>query len=263
MRIKRGVNAVKKRRKIFRLSKGYFGSKSRSYRIAREAVMKSLMYAYIGRKRRKRDFRQLWIARINAAARMNGLSYSKFMHGLKVAGINLNRKVLADIAVNDAAAETLTWNRAAYDDLVTVTGDGEGNVLSISANAANANLIARQAVTLTSANLNENCSGGVQVPIGAFTGTEWLAGFGPSVTFRIIPVSPVTCQFLSDFEQAGVNQTLHSVSILLTATVSVVMPSGTQEISADAQILLCERVIVGKVPDAYLSGNLFGGIGVQ
>ena len=104
MRIKRGVNAVKKRRKIFRLSKGYFGSKSRSYRIAREAVMKSLMYAYIGRKRRKRDFRQLWIARINAAARMNGLSYSKFMHGLKVAGINLNRKALADIAVNDAAA---------------------------------------------------------------------------------------------------------------------------------------------------------------
>ena len=104
MRIKRGVNAVKKRRKIFRLSNGYFGSKSRSYRIAREAVMKSLMYAYIGRKRRKRDFRQLWIARINAAARMNGLSYSKFMHGLKVAGINLNRKVLADIAVNDAAA---------------------------------------------------------------------------------------------------------------------------------------------------------------
>ena len=104
MRIKRSVNAVKKRRKIFRLSKGYFGSKSKSFRIAREAVMKSLMYAYVGRKNRKRDFRQLWIARINAAARMNGLSYSKFMHGLKVAGINLNRKVLADIAVNDAAA---------------------------------------------------------------------------------------------------------------------------------------------------------------
>lgn len=104
MRIKRGVNAVKKRRKIFKLSKGYFGSKSKSYRIAREAVMKSLMYAYIGRKNRKRDFRQLWIARINAAARQNGLSYSKFMHGLKVAGIDLNRKVLADIADNDAAA---------------------------------------------------------------------------------------------------------------------------------------------------------------
>ena len=104
MRIKRGVNAVKKRRKIFRLSKGYFGNKSKSYRIAREAVMKSLNYAFIGRKLRKRDMRSLWIARINAAARVNGLSYSKFMHGLKVAGINLNRKVLADLAVNDAAA---------------------------------------------------------------------------------------------------------------------------------------------------------------
>lgn len=104
MRIKRAVNAVKKRRKIFKLSKGYFGSKSRSYRIAREAVMKSQMYAYIGRRLKKRDFRSLWITRINAAARLNGLSYSKLMHGLKVCGINLNRKVLADIAVNDAEA---------------------------------------------------------------------------------------------------------------------------------------------------------------
>ena len=104
MRIKRAVNAVKKRRKIMKLAKGYFGNKSKSYRIAREAVMKSLNYAYIGRRLRKRDFRRLWIARINAAARNNGLSYSKFMHGLSVAGINLNRKVLADIAVNDAPA---------------------------------------------------------------------------------------------------------------------------------------------------------------
>lgn len=104
MRIKRAVNAVKKRRKIFKLSKGYFGSKSRSYRIARQAVMKSQMYAYIGRRRKKRDFRSLWIARINAAARLSGLSYSKFMHGLKISGIDLNRKVLADMAVNDAEA---------------------------------------------------------------------------------------------------------------------------------------------------------------
>lgn len=104
MRIKRTVNALKKRRKIFRLAKGYFGNKSKSYRIAREAVMKSLNYAYIGRRLRKRDMRSLWIARINAAARLNGLSYSKFMHGLKAAGINLNRKVLAELAVNDAVA---------------------------------------------------------------------------------------------------------------------------------------------------------------
>ena len=104
MRIKRAVNAVKKRRKIFKLAKGYFGNKSKSYRIAREAVMKSLNYAYIGRKLRKRDFRKLWIARINAGCRLNGLSYSKFMHGLNLAGINLNRKVLADMAINDATS---------------------------------------------------------------------------------------------------------------------------------------------------------------
>ena len=112
MRIKRAVNAVKKRRKIFKLAKGYFGNKSKSYRIASQAVMKSLNYAYIGRRLRKRDFRKLWIARINAAARMNGMSYSKFMHGLSVAGINLNRKVLADLAVNDAAAFTQLVEKA-------------------------------------------------------------------------------------------------------------------------------------------------------
>ena len=104
MRIKRAVNAVKKRRKILANAKGYFGSKKNLYRVARQAVMKSQMYAYIGRKLKKRDFKKLWITRINAAARMNGLSYSKFMYGLKLAGVNLNRKMLAEIAVNDSAA---------------------------------------------------------------------------------------------------------------------------------------------------------------
>ena len=97
-RIKVAVHAHKKRRKIMKLAKGYYGSKSKQYRAAQEQVMRSLRYAYIGRKLRKRDFRQLWIARIN------GMSYSKFINGLKKAGIDLNRKVLADLAVNDAAA---------------------------------------------------------------------------------------------------------------------------------------------------------------
>ena len=104
MRIKRAVNAVKKRRKIFKLSKGYFGSKSRSYRIAREAVMKSQMYAFIGRRQKKRQFRQLWIARINAGARICGTNYSNLIHGLKVAGVDVNRKVLADLAISDMNA---------------------------------------------------------------------------------------------------------------------------------------------------------------
>ena len=112
MRIKRGVNAIKKRRKIMRQAKGYFGAKSKLYRGARQAVMKSGNYAYVGRKLKKREFRQLWIARINAAARMNGLTYSTLMHGLKLNEINLNRKVLADMAVNDAAGFTALCEKA-------------------------------------------------------------------------------------------------------------------------------------------------------
>ena len=104
MRIKRATNAVKKRRKILKQAKGYRGAKSKLYRVAREAVMKSGQYAYIGRKLKKRDFRQLWIARINAGCRQNEMSYSQFMHGLKVAKIDLNRKVLADLAVSDEKA---------------------------------------------------------------------------------------------------------------------------------------------------------------
>ncbi len=112
MRIKRGVNGVKKRRKILKLAKGYFGGRSKRYRVAREAVMKAQLYAYIGRKNKKRDFRALWIARINAACRLNGLSYSKFMFGLKNAGVNLNRKVLAEIAVSDAKGFTALCEQA-------------------------------------------------------------------------------------------------------------------------------------------------------
>lgn len=103
MRIKRAVNAVKKRRKILKQAKGYFGAKSKLYRTAREQVMKSGMYAYIGRKQKKRDFRSLWIIRINAACRQNDISYSRFIAGLKAKNIDLNRKVLADLAVKEPA----------------------------------------------------------------------------------------------------------------------------------------------------------------
>ena len=106
MRIKRAVNAVKKRRKILKQAKGYFGAKSKLYRTAREQVMKSGQYAYIGRKQKKRDFRALWITRINAACRLNNISYSRFIDGLKKANVSLNRKVLADMAIYDAAAFT-------------------------------------------------------------------------------------------------------------------------------------------------------------
>lgn len=102
-RVKRGINAKKRHKKILKQAKGYFGAKSKLFRPANQAVMKSLNYAYIGRKLRKRDFRQLWIARINAAARLNGMSYSKFINGLKKANVDINRKMLSEMAIHDAA----------------------------------------------------------------------------------------------------------------------------------------------------------------
>ena len=105
-RVKGGLNAKKRHKRVLKLAKGYRGARSKQYRIAKQSVMRALTSAYAGRKQRKRQMRQLWIARINAASRMNGLSYSKFMFGLKTAGIEMNRKMLADIAVNDAAAFT-------------------------------------------------------------------------------------------------------------------------------------------------------------
>lgn len=103
-RIKRAVNAHKGHKKVLKLAKGYWGRKSKLYKVANQAVMKSLMYAYVGRRLRRRDMRRMWIVRINAAARMEGISYSRFMNGLKLCGINLNRKILADMAINDPEA---------------------------------------------------------------------------------------------------------------------------------------------------------------
>ena len=101
-RIKGGMNARKKHNRVLKLAKGYRDARSKQYRVAKQSVMRALTSAYAGRKQKKRQFRQLWIARINAAARINGLSYSKFMYGLKLAGVEMNRKILADMAVNDA-----------------------------------------------------------------------------------------------------------------------------------------------------------------
>ncbi len=105
-RIKGGLNAKKRHNKVLKLAKGYRGARSKQYRVAKQSVMRALTSSFAGRKERKRQFRQLWIARINAAARLNGLSYSKLMHGLKLANVDINRKILSDMAINDAAGFT-------------------------------------------------------------------------------------------------------------------------------------------------------------
>ena len=103
-RVKGALSARKKHKKVLKMAKGFRGARSKQYRVAKQSVMKAMAYAFAGRKQTKREYRKLWIIRINAAARINGLSYSKFMNGLKVAGININRKMLAELAVNDASA---------------------------------------------------------------------------------------------------------------------------------------------------------------
>ena len=120
-RIKGGLNAKKRHNRTLKLAKGYRGARSKQYRVAKQSVMRALTSSYAGRKERKRQFRQLWIARINAAARMNGLSYSRFMYGLKLAGVEMNRKILADMAINDAEGfktlAELAKSKLAYCDL--------------------------------------------------------------------------------------------------------------------------------------------------
>jgi len=105
-RVKGGLNAKKRHKKVLKLAKGYYGARSKQYRTAKAAVMRAMAHAYIGRKQLKRDMRRLWITRINAAARTNGMSYSRFMNGLKNAGININRKMLSEMAIHDAPAFT-------------------------------------------------------------------------------------------------------------------------------------------------------------
>ncbi len=160
------------------------------------------------------------------------------------------------ISVNEAVSETL--ERIDYDSLITVTHGSDGAVTGISANAQNVNLLARTTATLSMANLSARSENGIKVPVGAFTGIEFLAGFGPKVTFKIISVSRVSCEFESAFSSAGVNQTRHSVYMDVEATVTVVMPSGSKEISSVTEVLVAESVIVGEVPDVFLQGDIFG-----
>ncbi len=111
-RIKGAMMTRKRRKKILGLAKGYWGSKSKHFKMANQAVMKSLTYAYIGRKNKKRDFRKLWITRISAACKLNGMNYSTFMHGLKLAGVDMNRKMLSEIAIHEPAAFTALCEKA-------------------------------------------------------------------------------------------------------------------------------------------------------
>ena len=161
------------------------------------------------------------------------------------------------VAVNDAVYYTLS-DEMRYEDLVTVTRNDTGAIVAVAANPLKINKIARDTASISQSNLKNLSLNGIPVPLGALTGIEALAGLGPSIHFRIIPVSSVSCDFSSAFESVGINQTKHSIYLNVIADISIVMPSRTENFAVPTEILVGESVIVGQVPDAYLQSDIFG-----
>ncbi len=168
-----------------------------------------------------------------------------------------NMRSITTVAVNDAIYYTLS-DGVRYEDLVTVEKDGAGNVVSLTSNPLQINRIARDAAYMSQQNLQRMSESGVEVPLGAFTGVEAWAGFGPKINMKIIPISNVACRFVSDFSAQGVNQTKHSIYLEIVADISIVMPSGTSNFASLTEVLICESVLLGKVPETYLQADLFG-----
>lgn len=164
---------------------------------------------------------------------------------------------ITTVAVNDAIYYTLS-DQVRYEDLVTVSRDDEGNIQAISSNSFQINRIARDTAYMSQQNLKKMSEDGIQVPLGAFSGVEAWAGFGPKINLKIIPISNVECRFVSEFEGAGINQTKHSIYLEIVADISIIMPSGTSNFASLTEVLICESVLVGKVPDTYLQADIFG-----
>ena len=161
------------------------------------------------------------------------------------------------VAVNDAVYYTLS-DELRYEDLVTVERDSAGEIVSVSANALKINKIARDTASISQSNLKSLSLNGIPIPLGALTGIEAFAGLGPQIPFRIIPVSSVSCDFSSEFESVGINQTKHSIYLHVIADISIVMPSRTENFAVTTEILVGEFVIVGSVPETYLQTDVFG-----
>lgn len=167
---------------------------------------------------------------------------------------------ITTVAVNDAIYYTLN-DSLRYEDLIHITYDGEGNVSTITTDSLKINKIARDTAYLSQENLTRMSAGGIQVPIGALTGIETLAGFGRKINIKIIPISNVECRFVSKFTDAGINQTKHSLYLEIVSSISIILPDKTSDLASTIEVLICESVIAGKIPDAYLQASLAGGGG--
>lgn len=168
---------------------------------------------------------------------------------------------ITTVAVNDAIYYTLN-DTMRYEDLISIERDSEGNVTSITTDSLKINRIARDTAYLSQENLTKMSAEGIQVPVGALTGIEALAGFGTKINIKIIPISNVECRFVSKFTDAGINQTKHSLYLEIVSDISIILPSKSTNLASTIEVLICESVIAGKIPDTYLQASLIGSDGL-
>ena len=210
--------------------------------------------------KRKKNRKRRWLAFLIGILLFLALLLVYFQRNVTRVLLSISEATMrarTTIAVNDAVYYTLS-DEMRYDDLVTITRNDQGEILSFSANPLKINKIARDTASISQSNLKNLSLNGIPVPLGALTGIEAFAGLGPSIYFRIIPVSSVACGFFSNFESVGINQTKHSIYLNVIADISIVMPSKTENFAVTTEILIGESIIVGKVPDAYLQSDVFG-----
>lgn len=214
---------------------------------------------YSRQKRRKRSKRRLLLI-LFAILLFILLLFVYFQRNVTRVLIKISEATMRScttVAVNDAVYYTLS-DEMRYEDLVKITRNEDGEIVSVNANPLKINKIARDTASISQSNLKNLSLNGIPVPLGALTGIEAFAGLGPSIYFRIIPVSSVSCGFSSTFESVGINQTKHSIYLNVIANISIVMPSKTENFAVTTDILVGESVIVGDVPDAYLQSDIFG-----
>ncbi len=211
------------------------------------------------RKKKKGKKWKIWVILLVIAS-LFALLFVHFQRNVTRVLISISEATMrasTTVAVNDAVYYTLS-DEIRYEDLVTVTKNENGDIVGVSANALKINKIARDTASISQSNLKNLSMNGIPIPLGALTGIEAFAGLGPSIHFRIIPVSSVSCDFSSEFESVGINQTKHSIYLNVIADISIVMPSRTENFAVLTEILVGESIIVGRIPDAYLQSDIFG-----
>lgn len=214
-------------------------------------------YAAFQKKRKRK--KKVFLLLLSLALLFGGgfLYFQRNVTKVLVAVSEATMRASTTVAVNDAVYYTLR-DGVRYEDLVEVERNGEGDITSVSANALKINRIARDTASISQSNLKNLSLNGIPIPLGALTGIEALAGVGPPIHFRIIPVSSVACTFTSGFQSVGINQTRHSIYLNVVTDISIVMPSKTENFAVVTEILIAECVLVGKIPDTFLQSDLFG-----